>query len=105
MFQDINDIIPWLQGVAGLLWLAPTVLFLPALRRVARKKGDNADLLGTVVALNGLLQFGFFVRWRIFPALVQEIFGAEAAFWIGLYTASALIALLAVYVGGAGWKR
>ena len=81
-------LIPWMQALSGTLWLAVVVQRIPGMWRMCRGRGNLFDILGLPVPLNGLVQFGFMLRWIIWPKGMERMVPEEVLFWAGLYLAS-----------------
>jgi hypothetical protein len=90
------------QFVSALLWTIPLVLFAPAVCRVWRQprrgpsRPDPLDVLVSPIAFIAALQIGFVARWVLFPGALADMGRGEIVVWAGLYTLSALGALLSI---------
>jgi hypothetical protein len=84
------------QLISGALWLIPVWLFRKAIVRAWRGAPLRADWLVMGYPVVGIVQFGFSMRWVLFPAVFSLMANAELLFWGGLYTLSGLTVWLVV---------
>lgn len=88
--------------LTGFAWLVPLVLFAPAVWRIWRapRRGparpDPIDVLVSPIAFIAALQFGFVIRWVLFPFSIGIMEPEELIMWAGLYTLSGVGACLSL---------
>ncbi len=87
-------IIPWLQALAGMAWLAVLVQRLPGAWRIVRGRAHIADYYALPLPLTAAIQTGFSFRWLAWPRAIGAMEGAELLFWAGLYVGSAVSAAM-----------
>ncbi len=88
--------IPALQILAGLCWLGAALFYSRSVIRIYRGTGNWVDVFRALFVFVGLTQFGFSVRWKLFPATVQHMDQTELVFWAILYLMSAIEAVALV---------
>ncbi len=86
--------IPALQALAGLAWLAVFIQRLPGVVRLFRPNPSAMDVYGSPLPLVGLVQVGFSIRWWVWGHTIAAMDHLELVFWGGLYLASAVSAVL-----------
>ncbi len=90
----VQDMIPALQALAGLAWLAVFFQRLPGVIRLFGPKPSAMDIYGSPLPLVGLVQAGFSARWWVWGQTIAIMEPLELLFWGGLYLASTVSAAL-----------
>lgn len=84
-------IVPVLQALSGLSWLAVAMLLVPRAWRLLFKGEDNPqNARAVMIVYIALVQFGFSLRWWIFDHALRVMSVTELVMWSGLYILNGL---------------
>lgn len=95
----MSALIQPLQAVSGLLWLIVALAVCrSAYRLLFTRRAMLFDAIRSVLFFMGLTQFGFSLRWLVWPRTLPIMEDGEIATWCALYLTSALLALFTLAV-------
>lgn len=86
------DLVQVLQIVSGVAWLCVALFLAPRLARAWRKDASRATMLAAPIGLLAWMQFGFVVRWQVWPHAMVVMSAPELTTWAALYALSVVLA-------------